>query len=93
MIRCPNCTNKIPYWKISILTRFNSIKCSSCEKQLIIANIGICSLIGGIGGGVGALVLMHLFRSHFRLTAISITIIWLISLIFASFRFTRLKVK
>ncbi|MBZ9689226.1 hypothetical protein G9F72_023295 [Clostridium estertheticum] len=95
MLRCPNCNNKIPFWKTLKLniTNFSGITCSTCKKILFIDNKKNSSWIGGIGGGVGALVLINLVKSNFRLNAVIITILWFLSIVFVSNLFTKFKIK
>ncbi|MGH4125446.1 MAG: hypothetical protein ACREV6_21230 [Clostridium sp.] len=93
MLRCPNCNNKIPFWKTWNPLNFSGIKCSTCKKIIIVDNKKNSSWIGGIGGGVGSLVLINLVKSNFRLSAIIITILWFLSIVFVSDLFTKLKIK
>ena len=53
MVTCPNCNNEIPFKKWFFLTNYNSIKCSHCSSFLT-ANKKTNSILGAIGGGIGA---------------------------------------
>lgn len=93
MLKCPNCNSKIPFWKPWFLTRSNGIKCSTCEKTLMLGNKKTNTLIAASGGGIGALVIMNLLQSRFGLKAVMITILWFSSVLFASSCFLKFKVK
>ncbi|GAA0720646.1 hypothetical protein GCM10008905_10060 [Clostridium malenominatum] len=92
MLMCPNCKSKIPFWKPWFLTNFNGINCSTCGKKLS-GNKKINSLIGGIGGGLGTLVLLNLYKSNFSFGSVGITVLWILSVCFASSLFTKLEIK
>ena len=53
MVICPKCKNEIPLKKFIFLTNYNNIKCSSCFSELK-ANKKTNSILGAIGGGIGA---------------------------------------
>ena len=93
MLRCPSCNNKIPFWKTWNPINFSGIKCPSCKKIIIVDNKKNSSWIAGIGGWVGALALRNLVKSNFRLNAVIITILWFLSIVFASSLFTKFKIK
>jgi len=99
MVTCPKCKNKIPGWKLMFLTNFNTITCPTCSTRLQ-ANKKINSLIGGIGGAVGAGLgyLLLSFWFHTREASYLMLFIVLILLIFfaswlTSLRFGKLEVK
>ncbi|MGV8980949.1 hypothetical protein [Clostridium sp.] len=93
MLRCPNCNTKIPLWKTLNPVNFSGIKCSTCKKVIIVDTKKSTAWIGAIGGGFGALVLMNLVKSNFSLNAVIITILWFLSIVFASSLFTKFKIK
>ncbi|GAA0117216.1 hypothetical protein [Clostridium senegalense] len=94
MVQCPNCKNKIPFKKVLFLTSFNRIQCKSCGKYLVCNQLR-GSLFGGIGGGVGALVLLYALKSFlsktFGIKNIVLIILWIVSLVIVSYYFTKLE--
>ncbi len=93
MLKCTNCNTKIPFWKTLNPLNFSGVKCSTCKNIIVMDNKKGTSWIGSIGGGVGALVLINLVKSNFRLNAIIIMILWFSSMVFASYLFTKVKIK
>ena len=60
MITCPKCGNRIPARKLLFLARFNTtITCTTCASKLQWKNKRTGSLIGGVGGGLGTLLLIN----------------------------------
>ena len=55
MLKCPKCSNKIPFYKPWFLTNYSHITCASCGEKLY-ANRKINSRIGGIGGFIGVII-------------------------------------
>jgi hypothetical protein len=53
MVNCPVCEIEIPFKKWIFLTNYNSIECPFCSSELA-ANKRTNSILGAIGGGIGA---------------------------------------
>jgi len=99
MVTCPKCGSKIPAWKLMFLTNFNTIACPTCSAKLQ-ANKKINSLIGGIGGavgaGLGALLLIFWFDAKevsYLMLLIALFILIFFAAWLAQLRFVKLEVK
>ncbi len=99
MLTCPNCRNRVPAWKLLLLTHFNTTACPTCSARLGL-NEKIGRLIGGIGGGLGGGIGALLGISWVEtkdMSYIMLFVAFLILLFFASWlaeiRFMKLEVR
>jgi hypothetical protein len=92
MAVCPVCKGKISQWKMFTLTNFNSITCTECNTTLV-ANRTRNSLIGGLGAGIGAPLLLTSSKYGSLESFLVALIIWLIALTLAVNYFNKLEVK
>jgi len=83
------CGNPIPFQKYVLLANWSTITCPKCGSRLK-ANRKINSLIGGIGGGAGAIIGTWLIRT-FSLYAWISLITWIIAVILAMRLLTKLE--
>ena len=70
------------------LTNFNSITCGGCNS-IIVANRARCSLIGGLGAGIGAPLLLLSIQAGWYLVGL----IWVGGIMFAGAYLHKLEVK
>ncbi len=67
MVVCPKCGNNLQARQLFVLSNLNTITCSSCSSRLQVENKDVNGYIGGVGGGVGAVLILLLLLS-FRIT-------------------------
>jgi hypothetical protein len=92
MAVCPLCNAKVSLWKLCTLTNFNAITCINCNATLV-ANRTRNSLIGGVGAGIGAPLLLAFSKYGSFGSFLVAFIIWLIALALAASYFNKLEVK
>ena len=91
MARCPVCSRGVPCFKLWTLTNFNTTQCSSCGTRLRAGRL-VNSIVGGVGGATGALVLTWLTRTWFSWQPLLAVLAWLVALLLASSLLVRLVV-
>jgi len=65
LVVCPKCGDSLQALKVFVLSNRNTITCSTCSSKLQVENKNVSSHIGGVGGGVGAaLIMLLLFSFH-----------------------------
>ena len=63
LVVCPKCGDNLQARKVFVLSNRNTIICSTCSSKLQVENKNVNSRIGGVGGGVGAALIILLFFS------------------------------
>jgi len=92
MLKCPNCSSKIPFYKPWLLTMNSShITCSSCGEKLH-ANRKINSFIAQIGSILGMIIIIF-FKFKFDFWMWMTIILWLLCNLLALTVFTRFEVE
>lgn len=60
LVACPKCGKSLPSRKLLMLTNLNAITCPTCSSKLRVENktasSGVGAVLGGLGGGLGALL-------------------------------------
>ena len=67
MVVCPKCGNNLQARQVFVLSNLNRITCSTCSSKLQVENKDVNRYIGGVGGGVGAVLILLLLLS-FQIT-------------------------
>lgn len=91
MLKCPKCGGKIPFYKPWLLTNSSHITCSLCGEKLY-ANRKINSIISGIGGFTGAMIIIF-FERKFSFWMWMTIILCLLCILLALTFFTKFEVK
>ena len=91
MLKCPNCSSKIPFYKPWIQTNSSHITCSSCSEKLH-ANRKINSRIAQIGS-ISGMIIIIFFKFKFDFWMWMTIILWFLCCLCASTVFTRFEVE
>lgn len=90
MVKCPSCGIKISF-RNAFFGRLHKNGCPNCGVRIKTSR-GYNALMGGIGGGTGSMISSNLYKSHFSINSIIITLLWFSSFVMCLYIFSRYKV-
>ena len=81
MVVCPRCGNNLLTRQVIVITNRTKITCTRCSSKLQVKNKNVSSIIGGVGGGVGAF--LGVFHLEAWVVTDNLVYLWAFALLLA----------